>query len=131
VLQDLGVDLAVSLLVVRFVKFVSVLAYAGSVSVGLGAAEVATRKRAVHVFASPALVVIWLSGYLLTLHQRIPLGEAWIVGGFVTSLVAHVLLGRAARLPVVTSRARALLLGLLALTLFFMVFRPTWWSLWP
>jgi hypothetical protein len=120
-----------TLVLVRFVKFASVLVYAGGVGVGLGTGDVPARKRAVHLLASPALVLIWLSGYLLTLYQRVPLGEAWIVGGFVSSLAAQVLLTRAAREPIVTSRTRALLLSTLATTLMFMVVRPTWWSFSP
>lgn len=124
-------EFATQLVLVRFVKFASVLAYAGGVGVGLGGADVPTRKRAVHLLASPALVLIWLSGYLLTLFQRVPLGETWIIGGFVTSLAAQMLLTRAAREPVVSRRTRALLVCTLATTLMFMVVRPTWWSLNP
>jgi hypothetical protein len=124
-------DFPTQLVLVRFVKFASVLAYAGGVGMGVSGTDVPARKRAVHLFASPALVVIWLSGYVLTLYQRLPLSEAWIVGGFVSSLASQLILTRAARQPRVTPQTRNALLFTLGTTLLFMVVRPTWWSLLP
>jgi hypothetical protein len=68
---------------------------------------------------------------VLTLYQSVPLGEAWIVGGFVSSLAAHLLLIGAAREPSVPSRYRTALMMTFGAALAFMVFRPTWWSLLP
>lgn len=122
-------DFPTQLVVVRFFKFASVLTYVAGVGVGLAPVEVPTKKRAVHLLASPALVAIWLSGYVLTLFQRLPIGEAWIVGGFVSSVASQVLLTRAARERAASARTRAAVLLTLGTTLYFMVFRPTWWSL--
>lgn len=127
----MAMDFPTQLVLVRFVKFASLLAYAGGVGVGIGSSDVPIRKRAVHLLASPALVGVWLSGYLLTMYLRIPLSELWIVGGFASSLVAQLALTRAARERPVTPRTQALVLVTLGAALFFMVFRPTWGSLSP
>lgn len=122
-------DPSTQLLLVRLVKFSSVLAYAGGVGIALSSAGVAEKKRAVHLFASPALVLVWLSGYLLTLYQGVPLSELWIVGGFLLSLVSHVLLTRAGRAAKASPWDRVAVLLTLGSALLLMVFRPTWWSL--
>lgn len=124
-------DFPTQLALVRLLKFASILAYAGGVGVGLGGTHVRVKKRAVHLLASPALVAIWLSGYVLSLHQRVSLGEAWLVGGFVTSFVAQLLLTRAARDPSVPRRTLVAVIACLGATLAFMVFKPTWGSLLP
>lgn len=124
-------DLGILLTLVRFVKFASLLAYVGSASVGLASSDMVVRKRAVHGIASPALLLIWFAGYLLTLHLRVALSEAWIVGGFVCSLAMHVLVTRAVREPTLTPRIRLGLLLSLGASLGFMVLRPTWESLTP
>lgn len=124
-------DYSTQVLLVRLLKFTSVFAYAAGVGVGLWGGDVKLRKRAVHSYASPALLVVWLSGYLLTLQTRVPLTEMWILGGFISSVVAHTILTKVVHLePAVRSMRLATLL-LSALTLVFMVARPTWRSVWP
>ena len=115
-------------MLLRFVKFLGVIAYGAGVGVGLSAAERRLRKQAVHLFASPTLLVTWLAGYLLTLFRGTPLSEAWIVGGFSASLVCHLLLIRTTRAKSISARQRAGVLSPLVLTVLLMVFRPTWWS---
>lgn len=122
-------DLGILLTLVRFVKFASIFAYLGGVGVGLSSSDLAVRKRAVHLISSPALLSVWLAGYVLTLHLRVPLLEAWIVGGFVCSLAMHLLVTRAVRERTLALGMRLGLVLTLGATLAFMVFRPTWWSL--
>jgi hypothetical protein len=116
---------------VRLVKFASVFAYAGGVGVGLFGDTVQTRKRAVHLLASPALLVVWLSGYLLSIQMRVALHEAWVLGGFLCSLLAHGLLTRAARQETPPRSLCVVILASLGGALAFMIFRPTWWRLLP
>jgi hypothetical protein len=124
-------DYSFQIALVRLVKFTSVFAYAVGVGVGLWGSERLVRKRAVHLFASPALVAVWLSGYVLTLYMNVTIGELWIVAGFVASLLAHVLLTRAVRRQTHDTRLTTCVLVCLVVCLTFMVLRPTWWSVMP
>lgn len=124
-------DYSIQVVLTRLVKFTSVFAYAASAGVGLWGNAEQLRKRAVHLWASPALVMIWLSGYFLTLQARVSLSELWIVGGFVASLAAQVTLTRAAREQGSGPLLRRATVGLLLLALGLMVVRPTWESLLP
>lgn len=121
-------NLVTLLTLVRFLKFASIFAYVGGVGIGLSNPNLAVRKRAVHLVASPALLAVWLAGYVLTLHLRVPLSEAWIVGGFVCSLAMHLLVTRAVREQTLATGMRLALIFTLSATLAFMVFRPTWSS---
>lgn len=112
--------------VLLLVKLVAVLGYAGGLVAAFVSAAPAERKRAVHRIASPALLVVWLSGVLLTMEQSVPLTEAWIAGGLVLSLASQLALVHS----VVRERrsAGAFLAAALPLAavLYLMVFRPTW-----
>ncbi len=110
----------------RLLKFVSVLAYGAGVGIALSSAPLSLRKRAVHSFASPALLSTWGAGYLLTLYQGTSLSEAWILGGFLSSTFGQLVLVRTCRTERVTPGQSALIVGALLLTLLCMVFRPTW-----
>ncbi len=112
----------------RTFKFVFLLVYASGIGVGLTPLDASLRKKAVHLCASPALIGVWLSGYVLTLFSGVSMTELWVLGGFLLSLAAHLTVTRAARAPQVTARHRASVIGLLTATLCLMVFRPTWWS---
>lgn len=108
-----------------FVKLLAVLAYAGGVGGGLLASSLPARRRAVHGLASPAIAVIWLSGYALTERLGIGLAELWVVGGLcgsVVSLAALVSSLHVARRGLPGTLAVAALAAVLAV----MVFRPTW-----
>jgi hypothetical protein len=124
-------DYSLQVVLTRLLKFTSVLAYAAGVGVGLWGESMPLRKRAVHLFASPALVVIWLSGYVLTLQTRVTIAECWILGGFVCSLASHVLLTQAARREAPSRGLTVATLGVFVASLSFMVMRPTWGSLLP
>ncbi len=122
-------DYHLQLGLVRFAKFLALLVYAASLGVGLANVDSATRKQAVHLWSSPALFVVWLCGYVLTLYTGVALTQLWVAGGFASSLTAHLVMTRLARLRNVTTGQRAVVLGLVGATLSLMVFRPTWWSL--
>lgn len=124
-------DYSLQVVLTRLVKFASVISYAGGVGVGLWGDKLELRKRAVHLFASPALLLIWLSGYVLTLQARVSLGECWILGGFVASLISHLFLTQAIRSPTLTRGLRVATLATLGVALSFMVLRPTWAGLLP
>lgn len=126
-----NMDYPIQVLLVRLLKFSSVFAFAASVGVGLWGATAVVRKRAVHLYASPALVAVWLSGYVLTLQTRVPLAEAWILGGFFTSLIAQLVLTNAAGSEPPSRRKRMATVLLLAAALVFMVARPTWSGVLP
>lgn len=113
---------------VRLLKFLGVIAYGAGAGIGLSAGELQMRKRAVHLIASPALLVTWVGGYLLTLFQGTPLTYAWILGGFSASALGHLLLIRSTRTASLSTRQRAGVLLPLVLTVLLMVLRPTWWS---
>lgn len=107
-------------------KFVAVLAYAGGLTARFVADGAAARRRAVHGIASPALVVVWLTGWGLTQVSGTPLSELWVLAGLVLSLVSQLALvygvARDVRaLPAFVAATLPLLLVLLA-----MVYRPRW-----
>lgn len=114
---------------IRLVKFGAILVYAMGVGVGLGALELPNRKQAVHLLASPALIVVWLAGNGLTLYTGVAPTELWVVMGFLASLGAHLMLVQVTRKQVVSRNHRLTVLLFLSATLAFMVFRPTWGSL--
>jgi hypothetical protein len=122
-------DYHLQLSLLRFAKFAAVMAYASGVGMGLSNLSVPTRKRAVHLLASPALLAAWLAGYGLTLYVGVALTELWVVLGFAASFIAHFFLTHAARRTTVRVLDRVLVLGLVCAVLLFMVLRPTWWSL--
>ncbi len=124
-------DYSLQVVLTRLVKFASVFTYAGGIGIGLWGDNLRLRKRAVHLFASPALVAIWLSGYMLTLQNRVPLLECWILGGFITSLLGHLLLTQATHRPSTTQALRLATVAMFGASLGFMVLRPTWVGLWP
>jgi hypothetical protein len=106
-------------------KLLAVLGYAAGLGAGLLASSLPERRRAVHQLASPALLMVWLSGYLLTERLGVGLMELWVLGGLCGSFVSLgalvASLHSARRIwPGVLSVAA--LVGVLAL----MVFRPTW-----
>ncbi len=113
--------------VVLLVKLLGVLGYAGGLGAGLLAGSLPERRRAVHGLASPAIVVVWLSGYVLAERLNTQLTELWVLGGLCGSVVSLgalvVSLHTAGR-----GWASAVAVGALALVLCFMVFRPTWES---
>jgi integral membrane protein len=111
---------------IRVLKFLSLLAFAGAVGIALWGSALPQRKRAVHMLASPCLLLVWLAGYALALHLRVPLTEAWILLGFLCSFFAQIVLARTTRQAEVAAPLRFATLGLLALTVVFMVLRPTW-----
>ncbi len=113
-------------MLVRFVKFACVVAYGAGTGIGLWASGRRARRRVVHRFASPVLMLTWAMGYLLTLVRGVALSEAWIVGGFCASLACHVSLIRTTGTETVSAAQRAWVAASLTLTLVFMTFRPTW-----
>jgi hypothetical protein len=121
----------ISYRILLLLKFVGVLLYAGGLVASLVASELAERKRAVHAIASPALLLVWVAGYLLSTQLQVPLTELWLLGGLVLSLVSQTALVYSVSRPLPLMRA-AVLAGLpLVLVLILMVFRPTWQTVWP
>jgi hypothetical protein len=108
-------------------KLLAVLGYAAGLGAGLLASSLPERRRAVHQLASPALLVVWLSGYLLTERLGLGLMELWVLGGLCGSFVSLGALvaslhGARRALP------GALSVVSLVVVLTLMVFRPTWSS---
>lgn len=123
-------DHATAWMLARSLKLLAVVAYGAGVGIALGPGDAHRRKRAVHNIASPALFLVWMGGYVLTLLRGIPLAEAWIVGGFSASVVCHLFLMRAVRTTSTSPRQRTVVLSTLALAILLMVFRPNGWSVW-
>lgn len=107
------------------VKLLAVLGYAGGLGAGLLTSSLPERRRAVHAVASPALAVVWLTGYALCEQLGVGLGELWVLGGLCgsfVSLAALVASLHAAR----RSTSAALSVFALGAVLALMVLRPTW-----
>jgi hypothetical protein len=115
--------------VLLLIKLVAVLGYAGGLVAAFVSSAPAERKRAVHHIASPALVVVWLSGVLLTLEQSVPFTEPWIAGGLVLSLVSQLALVHSVTRDLQSRGAFFAAALPLAAVLYLMIFRPTWDSL--
>jgi hypothetical protein len=108
------------------VKFVGVVIYGGGLVAAFVSSSLAERKRAVHRIASPALLVIWVAGFLLTVKLGVSLLELWIVGGLAFSFVSQ---GALVRSVVRDARSTSAFLFAalpLVIVLGLMVFRPTW-----
>lgn len=107
-------------------KLVGVIAYAGGLAGAFFAEAPADRRRAVHAVASPALLVVWTTGYALTSQLGVALTELWVLGALVLSLGSVLALvhsvTRERRTPAAFAAAAIPLVAVLVL----MVFRPTW-----
>jgi hypothetical protein len=112
--------------VLLVIKLVAVLGYAGGLAAAFAPSSLAERRRVVHRVASPALLVVWLSGVLLTLEQSIPITEAWIAGGLALSLASQLALVKSVTRDVRTPRAFLGAVLPLVAVIYLMVFRPTW-----
>jgi hypothetical protein len=112
--------------VLLVIKLVAVLGYAGGLAAAFMPASLLERRRAVHRIASPALLVVWLSGVLLTLEQSVPITEAWIAGGLALSLASQLALVRSVTRDLRTTRSFLAAAVPLAAVIYLMVFRPTW-----
>lgn len=116
-----------SYLLLRFVKFAAVLAYAGGAIGALVARDLDTRRTLVHRVASPGLLVVWGAGVLLAQRLARPWTELWMVGAFVTTFLAQgALTWRAAREENGGAAVTLLVISALALSLWLMIWRPTW-----
>ncbi len=111
---------------VLFLKLVAVLLYAGGLVASLVSSAPAEKKRAVHGIASPALLLVWVSGYGLTAMQGLSMGELWIIGALVLSLVSQLGLVFSVSRAWRPSTAAAASGGPLLIVLALMVFKPTW-----
>ncbi len=112
-----------------FTKLVAVLAYAGGFAGAFLCATSRERSRAAHGIASPALLAIWVSGYLLSTQLGIALTEAWLLGALVLSLASLLALVHSVARERRTAVAFATAALPLALVLALMVWRPTWQQL--
>jgi uncharacterized membrane protein len=115
--------------IARILKFLAVMTYVGALAAGLSAPSALQRSRAVHKLASPALLGIWTTGATLAWLRGTSLGSAWIVGGFVMSLVSCMVLVHSVERDVRTGRVFAGCVVPLGLAIVLMVVRPRW-SLW-
>lgn len=111
-----------------FIKLAAVLVHAGGVLASLLSSSLSERRRAVHRVASPALLVVWLSGYGLAYAQGLSLGELWLLGGLCGSFVSLCALIIGLHVPR-RALTGAVASGALGLVLALMVFRPTWEAL--
>jgi len=109
-------------------KLAAVLVYAGGALASLLSSSREERRRAVHRVASPALLVVWLSGYGLAQARGVSLGELWLLAGLCGSFVSVAALIVGLHVPR-RAVAGAVALAALGLVLVSMVFRPTWQAL--
>lgn len=107
-------------------KFAAVLTYAAGLGARFVASDLPLQKRAVHTIASPALVLVWATGYGLSALLGVPLTELWLVGGLLFSLVSLLVLIYSVSRPMKTATAFVLAVLPLLLVLLFMVYRPRW-----
>lgn len=107
-------------------KFLGVLGYAGGLVASFVATSPADRKHAVHAIASPALLVTWVAGWLLTDRLGVALTELWVLGGLLLSCTSLLALIRAARRPREDRVAFATTAAPLLAVVVLMAFRPTW-----
>jgi len=109
----------------RVLKFLGIMLFAGGSIASFVARESGDRKLAVHALASPGLLLTWAAGYALSLTLGVGLRELWTLGGLVLSFFAHLALLRS-----VNHMRSAFAISTVALPLFavllMMVFRPTW-----
>jgi hypothetical protein len=105
-------------------KLLCAMTYVGAVAAAFTTTSPEVRARAVHRFASPALLATWLLGGALAWLRGTRLIEPWIVSGFGLSVLSLLsLVYHAARAP----RSRSGLsvcLAPIALTVALMVSRP-------
>lgn len=112
-------------------KLIAVVAYAGGMIASFLATGIHERKRAVHSVASPALLVTWLLGYLLSLDYQVGLSELWIGGALGLSFVSQLVLVHSVSRDRPTKAHFAGVFVPFVGVLFLMVFRPTWQTLRP
>jgi hypothetical protein len=108
------------------VKFAGVIAYAAGFAGCFLCDADPGRKRAVHTVASPALVLIWVSGYGACVQADIALTEIWILGSIVLSLFSLMALIHSASRGTRGWRAISLAGAPLLAVIVLMVLRPTW-----
>lgn len=107
-------------------KLLGVMAYAGGVVAAFVASAEAERKRAAHGVASPALLVVWTTGYGMVVLSGVSLVELWILGGLVASVVSQ---GAVIRAVTRGDRGRGALVATilpLVIAVALMVWKPTW-----
>jgi hypothetical protein len=117
--------------VLLVLKFSSVMGYAGGLVAAFVPTDLAARKRAVHLVASPCLLATWTLGYALLLLLGWPLFELWAVAGVVLSLVSNgALVYSVAREQRNVSTFSWATLPILC-TVALMVMKPTWATVLP
>lgn len=104
----------------------AVLAYAGGLVGRFLATDPAMQKRAVHAIASPAIVVVWISGLGLCEVTSVPFSEAWVIAGMALSLLSLMALIYSVARPVSTRAGLAAAAIPVVITLVLMLYRPTW-----
>lgn len=107
------------------IKMLATMVYAGGALAGFMLPTREQRKKAVHMVASSALLVIWIAGYILMNQMSYSFGEAWIHGGFFLSFVAHGVLTSSVKKENRTVPA-IIFSVLIAIIVAIMVFRPGW-----
>lgn len=107
-------------------KFLGVVTYAGGLAGSFLASAPEERKRAVHLVASPGLLVTWAAGAALANLLGLRLIELWLFGGFALSLISQLALVASVARGRRSLAALACSAGPLAGVLALMVFRPTW-----
>ena len=116
-------------LLLKIAKFVAVLAYAGSLCAAFVTRDVEQHRVLVHRLASPALLLVWLAGYGLTLVMNVPLTELWVLGGLVLSLTSQLALVFSAAKGRQDKVTLAWATLPLAFVVVLMVVKPTWHGL--
>jgi hypothetical protein len=114
-------------LLLRFAKFAGVLAFAGGAIGALVARDLDARRALVHRVASSGLLVLWVAGVLLAQRLGRPWSELWVLAAFAATFVVQgALTWRAARAENGGPGVVVVVVGLLAVSLWLMIWRPTW-----
>ena len=108
------------------VKLVAAFLYVGGLLAAFLTSADEERKRAVHVVASPALLVTWALGYVLAWMTRLSFYELWLAAGLVLSVFSQLVLIYAVTRGLRDRRTFAMSFFPVVLVIVLMVFKPIW-----
>jgi len=112
---------------IQMAKYAGVLLFVGGAIAAFVARELEARRVAVHKVGSPGLLLTWAGGYLLSRELDWPFFEPWLLGAFITTVLAQVVLTWSVAREDRRSRGAGIAVALLVVaTLALMVWKPTW-----
>ena len=112
-------------LVLRFAKFVGMLAFGLGIGGALLGGAGPQRQRAAYWVATPGFLLTALAGFGMVKATGVSLGAPWVAGSLLLSLVALDLTIRSVEPGRTTSAARVVgIVGALAVVVALMVWRP-------